>query len=125
MTTEPTTSAEWDPWAELARREHIELLFDPVAEEAGGAFVAVRGPRTFIVLSPRLAPWARAEALTHELIHEERGLPEGGADDLEEAVVRRLTAGRMAFYVGELESVRPCGHDGSDEGVEGASKGTG
>lgn len=84
------------PGRELRRREHIELIYDHIADEAGGAIYARRGDRAIIVLSPALRRVERTCALTHELVHDDVGIVSPPAPDLimerVEAIVDRRTA---------------------------------
>lgn len=71
----------------------------PLPDHTGGAIAAERGEAQGIVLDPRLGQQARNVALTHELVHLERGiLPDGAPADVvrrEERAVRRESAGRL------------------------------
>ncbi len=94
----------WNPWAELARRDHIVVGFDPCARAGGGAVYARRGALAAIVIDPALSLRERRAALAYELVHDERG---GGCDladmgpqwlpvvSREEARVDRIAASRL------------------------------
>lgn len=82
------------PWRELRSREHIELIYDEAADDAGGAIYARRGSRAVIVLSPRLRRVERDAALAHELVHDDLGIvsppaPEAIMERVESIVERR------------------------------------
>lgn len=81
---------------ELRSREHIELILDDVADEAGGAIYARRGNRAMIILSTKLRRTERDAALAHELVHDDIGIVSPPAPDaiMEriEAIVDRRTA---------------------------------
>lgn len=62
------------PFRVLRSREHITFKIDPVADAAGGAFLAIDGDHTAIVISPELGRRQRSDALAHELAHEEIGV---------------------------------------------------
>lgn len=90
----------WAPWSELRRRTHIEFRWcaDISAPGLGHRIAGLIGPqfrRTWVVHMH----WnARPDTLTHELTHDDRGIPCGPGDDpakeAEEDVVRRITAER-------------------------------
>lgn len=63
----------WNPWRELRRREHIEFGLCPLPATTGGAIYWPRGSWAAIVIDPALSREERSAALTHELIHDERG----------------------------------------------------
>lgn len=73
----PEHAPDFDPFVHAADRDDITVVLDPVAETMGGGFCVLRGGHTLVVLAPRLDAAERREALTHELVHGERG---GGAD---------------------------------------------
>lgn len=107
----------WDPWAELAARPDVEIVVHVLADTTGGACYVRLPDRAIIVLSPALSDdRARAEALTHELCHHQRGVvcPPATAEtmDGEERVVWAMTRRRMAHY-------RPAG-DGGKMAAQGA-----
>lgn len=110
LATSRWEASGWDPWAELEARPEVELMWHDIADIAGGAaYMKVGTRRHFIVLSPALADdRARAEALTHELCHHQRGVvyPSATAEtmDCEERVVRAMTRRRMAHYRPAVDS---------------------
>lgn len=107
--------ARYLPWRELWEREHLELVLDRLPAVAGGALYWPLGRRRALVAIDRqLGPRERADALTHELVHDERGgldmsgLPAWGADRveaLEETLVwhqvarRRVPLDDLAVWV--------------------------
>jgi hypothetical protein len=112
---EPDYEADgWDPWEALRRRRGIAIEWTEEARAIGGGGLAAYSGRPgcglISLAHPRRTRTSEAWSLTHELIHIERGI--GVCDDagrilrnwtpeeraVEEAVVRRLTRERMAFY---------------------------
>lgn len=91
----------WDPWRALRQRPETLFRWQAINVESGGAIVEVRdGVETiYLDVEQITGQRARAAALTHELIHLERGVPSVGCDEscraAEEAVVRALTRRRM------------------------------
>lgn len=69
--------AEWHPWRELRRRDHLVLGFAVLPDELGGSVYWPRGGRAAVIIDPRLPQRERRAALAHELVHDERG---GGCD---------------------------------------------
>lgn len=67
--------AEWEPWGTLRRREHLVFRLVDLPEECGGAaYIPVADEGWAAVLIDRaLDRVERRSALTHELIHDERG----------------------------------------------------
>lgn len=63
----------YDPWVAVDRRSDVILAMTPVAAIMGGAFTARRDGRTVIAIDPALGDGERRAALTHELVHDERG----------------------------------------------------
>lgn len=63
----------WNPWRELAARPHIRLGIRHLPEGTGGGIYARRGRRAAIIIDRRLTQTERNAALTHELVHDERG----------------------------------------------------
>lgn len=98
----------WHPWRDLRGRRHVTLVFDEVADEAGGAVYGQRGDRAAIVLSPGLGRRARSAALAHELVHDERQVlaPEATEAQMEreEAIVAAEVARRLV-PLDELEAL--------------------
>ncbi len=96
--TEPPART-WDPWAELRRREHLDLSWADFPAGARGVIVDTGAGRRLVVLHDALDDHTRAAVLTHELVHDERGvLPAAVPADVravEEAVVRRITRDRL------------------------------
>ncbi|MCU1451943.1 MAG: hypothetical protein JWN46_89 [Acidimicrobiales bacterium] len=99
----------WDPQRALSERPGVEVLHRDLALSTGGAICEVTlgqrlsGERNVgsIILDTSIlvSRYETDAALTHELIHLERGLEAVVADRAgEEAEVRRLTRLRMAFY---------------------------
>jgi len=94
--------------------ETVVVIEDPVAQLAGGALVVRRGRRAWIVVDPDLEPAERQAAVTHELVHLERGLPP--ARDLpttwqavvarEERAVEAIAARRLVPPDGLATAVR-------------------
>lgn len=71
----PRTAADaaFDPWRVADGRADLTVAFTPVASLLGGAFVARRDGHSVIALDPALSDGGRRAALTHELVHDERG----------------------------------------------------
>lgn len=120
MTHPAVTVAEvagWNPWRALRDRASIELLMAPLSDESGGA-LAVEGAdgAQAVVLDRRLTQAERNAALTHELVHLERGLlPPGSPDHLvarEEAAVRRIAAARLVEQPALMKLVQAAEEDG-------------
>lgn len=96
--------ARYLPWRELRAREHLVFVLERLPAVAGGALYWPLGRRRALVAIDRqLGRRERADALTHELVHDERGgldlsgLPAWGADRveaLEETLVWREVARR-------------------------------
>lgn len=70
----------WNPWTVLCDRPDIDLTWAPLPCGVRGQ-ITQRGNRWVITLDPRLDQIERRAALTHELIHHERGLPRTGLPD--------------------------------------------
>lgn len=79
----------WNPWRALRAREHIELVFHPIAAEAGGgAYYRAPDGVAVILLDKNLHRRDRNAILAHELVHDELG---GGREALvHKTVARRL-----------------------------------
>lgn len=93
----------WDPWRELRRQRHrVSVVWAWLPPRVGRGVVGFddRSGRWEITLCYSADEDECARALTHELIHVERGMPVGNQErrDAEEARVRELTAERMAHY---------------------------
>lgn len=65
--------AEWNPWRALRARPHIELVWATFPTGSQGAWIP-RADRAVIVLDTRLGRLERRAVLTHELVHDERGI---------------------------------------------------
>jgi hypothetical protein len=96
-------TAAWDPWEELRRRPH--LFFKLAHLDGMEAAYVPRGRRAAVIVHTELGRRARAAALGHELVHDERGGGCGcsplGAEgwqyvcSREERAVDRIVAERM------------------------------
>lgn len=93
----------WDPWAELATRDHIVIGFDPCARVGGGAVYARRGAFAAIVIDPALDRRERRAALAHELVHDERG---GGCDHAAMGAPWRAVVSRDEARVDQIAATR-------------------
>lgn len=100
----PTTDP-FDPWTAAERVEGLVVRWTRVASLMGGAFAARSRSGSVIGLDPELRGHERRAALTHELVHLERGLvldpPDGPCTwaavvGREEARVDREVARRLA-----------------------------
>lgn len=87
----------WNPWRALRARERTVLLFERL-HRAHAVSIVADGDE-LIVLDPGLTRTERRAALTHELVHLERGILPAGAPrsvvDREEHQVRGETAARL------------------------------
>ncbi len=89
----------WDPWRELAGRQHLVLDFQPLPSGLG-ALYWLRGEDAVVVIDPALGRRERRAALAHELVHDERrilyqrGSPPAVMDK-EEAITRAEVVGRL------------------------------
>lgn len=98
-------SAPYDPWVAAEDRDDLTVAWTPLAAHMGGGFSVRRRGHSLIALDPSLADGARRAALTHELVHDERGgiVDPPGAPQAwravvarEEATVERESARRLA-----------------------------
>jgi len=64
---------DWNPWRALRERPHIELVWSQFPDGARGAWVP-GAARSIIALDVRLRRRERRAVLTHELVHDERGI---------------------------------------------------
>ena len=99
---EAEEAADWCPWRALIQRyPRVRLMWQL---SRLNAFIAWQPDRARVVLNPSMLRRGRemAQALTHELIHDERGVGQWTDDEraIEEAEVRRLTELRMATWTG-------------------------
>ena len=105
----------WDPWAELERRPHITFALRALPPATGGGIYARWSDGTAVLaIDPSMSREDQAAALTHELIHDERGgVPCEGSPDYEaleaqeEATVRRITALRLRRNLDQRRSKNP------------------
>lgn len=120
---EPDRGDEWDPWAELRRREHLDLGWADLPGTTRGLYQVVDRRRVAtrkVLLSSRLRDGDdRDRTLTHELVHDERRIPTLGEVDraeaeAEEAVVMAITEERMT----SRRWTRPASHEILDRLVE-------
>ncbi|HET9692321.1 MAG TPA: hypothetical protein VFP61_14310 [Acidimicrobiales bacterium] len=89
----------WNPWRALRERKHLTLEWREL-DSADALLVDAGGGRRRVILDWRLGRRARSAALTHELVHDERGLlydlsTPGPLVAKEEAAVRAETARRL------------------------------
>jgi hypothetical protein len=100
---------DWNVWRELRAREHLVLVWASLSPGSGRIEQLPDGRRV-ITLDPRLRQQARAEALGHELLHDEYdllwppdtppALVEAGERFVERETVRRfLPADDLARWV--------------------------
>ncbi len=99
-------AGEWDPWLELSRRTHLELVWRDFPRSCPAQLVRPAG-LAWRLLDVKLATWLgwgqMWETLTHELVHDERELwpllmADEAAAEVEEALVRAITAERLAGH---------------------------
>lgn len=90
---------EWHPWGELRRRAHLRLVWGRMRSRHRGAWIPAEDGSATIVLDDRLDRPGRRAVLTHELVHDERGIPTSALPEAmaakEEAVVQRITVDRL------------------------------
>lgn len=108
-------TAPYDPWPVVEARADLTVAWTPVARYMGGGFTVRRRGHTIIALDPDLPVVHRRAALTHELVHDERGGvhdptdgPEawGAVVAREERAVDREVARRLAPRPTVLDAVR-------------------
>lgn len=90
--------AGWSPWRALREREHLVLEWRDLPRSVCGAWIPHAAGAT-IVLATWLSQRARRCTLSHELVHDERGLattamPPALAEK-EEEIVARTSALRL------------------------------
>lgn len=89
----------WHPWRELRSRSHITLAFEDTPPGADGMIIDQGHGRRLLVLASWLTRRERRHTLTHELVHDERGLPPFGAPPLllakEERAVEQEAVARL------------------------------
>lgn len=69
----PVPATPYDPWRAVEARPDLTLVWTSVAAIMGGGFTVRRRGHTLIALDPELSARHRRAALTHELVHDERG----------------------------------------------------
>lgn len=69
----------WHPWRALRSRPHITLQFEQTPAGADGMIIDEGHGRRLLVLASWLTRRERSHTLTHELVHDERGLLPVGA----------------------------------------------
>lgn len=90
----------YSPWVDLGTRGHVELRWAWLPDVVGHGTIR-RQPegRTVVTICCSADRPHRRAALTHELVHDDRGIYGPDVPDLvmvkEEAYVRRLTATRL------------------------------
>ncbi len=119
----------WNPWHDAHQRVHLSVGVALLPDETGGGLYA-RWPdgTAVVVVDERLSLTAQSEALTHELIHDERGggcpcseeSPAGWRAVVarEEAKVARMAAERLVPLAELAEHVERV--TGLDEAVTAA-----
>lgn len=107
--------APYDPWPVVEARPDVTVAWTPVARYMGGGFTIRRDGHTIIALDPDLPVVHRRAALTHELVHDERGGVHDPADGpdawgavvaREERAVDREVVRRLAPRPAVLAAVR-------------------
>jgi hypothetical protein len=91
---------DWNPWRALRARPHITLEFEHLPAGSDGLLVDRGAGRRVLILAARLTRRERRATLTHELVHDERGILYGpttpaGLVQLEERAVCVETARRL------------------------------
>lgn len=85
------------PWAELAARPHIELLWASLPKSRG--VIARHDGRVVILLHHGLSDREACAVLAHELVHEERGVPAVDLSPMERAAEEATVAEEVADWL--------------------------
>ncbi len=92
----------YSPWAEAATIPHLSIRHRELPEDTGGALVARRGERVWIILDVDLTSAQRRCALAHELEHLRRGDSLRIHDHIDEVTIIREENAVDRAVVGRL-----------------------
>lgn len=89
----------WNPWRTLCEREHIALEWEHLPAGLDAWWAPLAGGYAVIALAMQLSRRGRSCALSHELVHDERGLTTSDMPPAlaskEEWHVERISASRL------------------------------